>query len=634
MAFPGPRYRWVCHRQGEGFGSTSRDGKTQHSGKLLERRSNTSQDMTRRKTIWSLVLLVLLSSTGALASTTLPFCRAIYGPWNYSQDAKVGLDADYDNSWWTSGAERNLERFSRNSLDAAEHNVTYIVGLYYLGDRPGFNYTRAVDKYGHIETYTPSNVDPTYWSRLIREPAVAIANLSLYRPIWGIAWDFELYLHENFGREDYSYDEPAIQAFANATNRTIPNLPPSQRYTWLLTNGLDDEFRQWERDEVYRLAKRVEHEAHAINPNLSLGILGFGDSWFYWTILEAFSTPQAPVTAWTEDTYGGYNEERIGQYQKAFAEHSLNGKVLPGLYTVALNPWRMITDMERAIRHNGVFWIYQHDGDQYRLADEWTYSWAYELFNRFFFFNKSRADPLPVFQIYPGIEARPYRGPEGVTLLLSSHNMGPVVFDNLSLVTSASSLLLVGENLSIKTITTTTIPLSDLPAFIYGLSEDDLLPTEVRNTIRQLQILMKYYNMLGMPPLTGVQRTLNLSLQDYQAGRYSEAKGLLDQVGEEAYQKVLEAVWPQVEAGFASPRNSSIPLTSLSRMWTASRMFSQGDASSGQLYLLAGLREWALAVDEFPRLGLSLAAILLTLLLGRGAQHLPRGPWGHRPWEG
>ena len=241
---------------------------------------------------------------GVWASTDILFCRALYGPWNYTQSSKVGLDADYDNSWWTGDVESVLGKFRPNSLEAAANNMTYICGLYYDGIYPEFDdYVRAVNRYGVMETLTPTHVDETYWMRIIEEPAIAIANLSLYYLIWGIAWDFEMYIAEKFESTYYSFDEATMQAFTNTSGNVIPDLQASQRYSWLEDNGLLEDFMKWQEEAVFRLAKKTEEKVHAINPSLSLGILGFADSWRYWAILRAFSTLQAPVTAWTEGTY-------------------------------------------------------------------------------------------------------------------------------------------------------------------------------------------------------------------------------------------------------------------------------------------------------------------------------------------
>jgi len=558
-------------------------------------------------------MIVLLAGYAGYAhcSRILPFSRAIYGPWNYSQDSRVGLDADYDNCWWTTGPERVLARFARYSREAYQYNITYIAGLYYLGDVPNFEYVHAVTKYGKVETYTPSKVDPTYWNELVEEPAVAIANLSLYCPIWGIAWDFEHYLSEDFRTTDYTFDQQALDMFSNETGISIPNLSATQRYPYLWDHGLIGRFEEWQREKVYEMARETETKVHAINPNLSLGILGFGDSWFLWTVLAGFNSSTAPVTAWTEDTYGGYDEDRISFYQEQFRQRRLYGKIIPGLYTVALSPWRMITNMERAIRHNGVFWIYQHDGDQYRLADEKTYSLAYQLFDEYFFFNSSTVHPLPAFTMYPNIDARPYRGPSGVTLLLQSHHLSSSV-PTIEVLTDSPSLVYVGENLSAKKISSRSIRTSNLPCFLYGLSENDLERTEIWSMIQELDDILSTYSRLGFPPMTSEQQALETALAKLESDNLDEARQILQEAIERAFETCLAQVSPLLDRAASSPRDSPIPVQVLGKLFTARRTIQEGEVDKGRLYLLAGMKEWAEAVPEAiftPFLALALLAV-------------------------
>ncbi len=558
---------------------------------------------------FSLILVWFLAGS-ALCDDVLPFSRAIYGPWNYSQDAKVGLDADYDNSWWTFGADEILAKFARNSLAASTYNITYVAGLYYLGDTPDFDYVRAVSQNGKTETWTPSRVDAAYWKKLIEEPAVAIANLSLYYPIWGVVWDFEHYLADNFRYNDYSFDEEAMEMFSNETAIPIPNLPASERYPYLRDQGLLTRFQEWQREKVYRMARETERKVHAINQNLSLGILGFGDSWFVWTILAGFNSSTAPVTAWTEDTYGGYDEARISFYQDQFEQRRLYGKILPGLYTVALSPWRMIIDMERAIRHNGAFWIYQHDGDQYRLADEKTYSLAYQLFDMYFFFNSSTAHPLPAFTIYPNIHARPWQGPSGVTLLLQPEHLSTVV-PSIEVIAESPYLTYVGENLTPKTVTSGRISTSDLPCFLYGLSANDLERTEVRSMIRELEDIISAYAALGFRTMVDEQDALQRAKNNFDSGNLGQARQILRNAIDQAFDKSLCQISPLLDQAASSPRQSAIPISVLGRLLTARRIILEGQVEEGRLYLLAGMKEWAQAMPEPFLCGFAVLVVLL-----------------------
>jgi len=60
--------------------------------------------------------------------------------------------------------------------------------------------------------------------------------------------------------------------------------------------------------------------------------------------------------------------------------------------------------------------------------------------------------------------------------------------DRIVFQTSATSLIYVGDNLTIKTLNQASIPVSQLPALVYGLSQRDLLATEIWNMILEHDI--------------------------------------------------------------------------------------------------------------------------------------------------
>jgi hypothetical protein len=572
-----------------------------------------------------LCLFLYLAPASFSLESDVGFARAIYGPWNYTQDAMVGLDADYDNTWWTQGPERVLDKFRRNSMEAAASNITYVAGLYYLGDHARFDYVRAVNDAGLEQTETPSPVDRTYWMRMMEEPALAVANLSLHYPIWGLVWDFELYLADDgWGTEDYSFDHAALQEFAVEKGHIIPNLTPRQRHPWLRDNGLLGEYLAWQEEEVYEMARETEAKVHAINPELSLGILGFSDCWRYWITLQAFCAPGAPVTLWTEDTYGGYDEDRIDYLRESLDGYGLEGKVLPGLYTVALSPWKMVEDMERAIRHNGAFWIYQHDGDQYRLADEWTYSRAYDAFNRYIFFNASRARALPTIELYPGVEARPYDGPDGVTLLLLPRP-GISAEGAPELLTESSQLHYIGKNVTLKVVKSRNLSLGEMPCMIYGLTREDIHRTHAWSLVREIDTLLGLYNRLELGRLPAIEGALAEAKEDFLESRYDLVIEGLNSTVATGYGAVLDAVWPLIEEAKRSPRESPIPIAALSKISGAERMYSQGDYADGNAYLLSGLGAWAAAVPEGGCL--ALAAVAFPWWMARNRGRLRRSSW-------
>jgi hypothetical protein len=566
-----------------------------------------------------LALGILLATCGVAQGIVEVPCRVLYGSWDYPHVSRVGLDADYDKCCWVCGEEVCLGKLDRNSLLAAASNVTYIVGLKYVKGEThepmDEDIVCAVNEMGQSIPYAPSPIDETYWDRIVEDAAVAIANLSLYRPIWGVVLDLENYRQESIDPWHpwcYSYDEPALMAFANASGIVIPSLDPGDRRSWLESRGVLEDYISWQEEELRALADETEQKVHAINPNLSLGTLAFADAWTHWSVLEGFSSPLAPVTAWTEKTYGGYRtggDEGMDSYQKLFAEHGLDGAILPGLWEALLTPWDMIVNMEAATRHNGAFWIYQHDEGR---GDDEEYSRAYELFNMYIFFNQSKPDPSPVIQLFPGVEARPYCGPKGCSILLLPDNLGPVISDGVTLMTNRTDLVYLGRNLSVLGLATANLSLKQLPCLVYGLTEDDLFATQAWNIILELSAFTEYCEGIGLEEASGCREALDLGLSDYHQGRYREVISRLQETLNGAYATTVDQIMPQVEAGLSSPKDSPIPLTPLIRIGVAKRMLDEGDEGAST-YLLAGLKGWLTAIPE-PPLGIPALALGIFLL--------------------
>jgi hypothetical protein len=579
-----------------------------------------------------LLVAVLLSCGPALAATEyvtdFDFTRAMYGPWNMSELADVKFDAFYKHSDWTwemLSPGRHERVMGPESIWAAEGNVTYIAGQYYhqpSWSAINFSYSHAVAPGASVEPLTPSPVDESWWMHMMEEPAVHLANLSLYYPIWGVVWDMELYGHGSYFQWQYSYDDAAIAAFMNATNESVPSLPPSQRYFWFRNAGLLEEYQAWQEDTVYSLAKATEQKVHAINPSFALGILGFEDCWFHWTILEAFNSSTAPVTAWWEKTYAGYRiyhkgnrgEEGVELLQNLWREHGLNGKFIPGLRA-------SVTNIEAAIRHNGALWIYQYNGHPFQThGDELKerYTRMYQAIDHFLFFNTSDADPLPIFNLLPGVEARPYLAPDGSTsVLLKPH--GDSVPTNFTIVTDSPQLqymlytdnqvatddcyieLISGPNL--------TLAPDDLPCILYGLTERDLLATEVWALLQELKELIPLYHSAGIGEPPSARQSLELSLQDFRAGRYEDARSRILAARDGWYSFGMDEIWPLVEDGFDDPRESQIPLPLLRTFSAAKSKFAEDKPRDAEVLLIEGLRGFSTHVGEPVAASLLIAAL-------------------------
>jgi hypothetical protein len=373
------------------------------------------------------------------------------------------------------------------------------------------------------------------------------------------------------------------------------------------------------------MARATEEAAHAINPNLSLGLLGFIDSWHHWTILRAFNSPTAPVTAWTEFTYGGYvvqvrgktGEEGVGFFQDTFEELGLNGKVMPGIRPNQ-NLGKFLYDLGFAARHNGAFWIYQHNGDPFSVHDPETFVRMYQIFDEFVFFNTSDVHYLPAFDLPPGATTHPYLGPGGDVSLLV-YTFGDEVPVSFTIPTDSIAITYIGENLT-EIILEGPDPVlrpGDLPCMLAGLSPGDLPRIEARALIEEARYFLTTYDVLGLDPLPGSAEALSGAITNYEAGKHAESVSVLVAIRESILSHGLSEIWPMVEEGFANPRDSEIPLDILRLFSLAESQFSRGELRRGELNLIKGFEELKTIPEPAP--------VFLGMLFVFSAFYLNRG---------
>ena len=555
----------------------------------------------RREGLVAVVLLAVLCIR-PVTSQELPFHRVAMHYQSIEDLEGTGFDAVYLVVWWggltwDQGKPSIEEVLRLRSVELSTRGVKTAVGLFYcMPSNPDMvNYSRAVGKDRLPEAVVPSPLDETWWNYYVDRPAVLIANLSLQYPIWGIVWDWERYVDRNFETWDYSYDEAAIQEFACQTNRTIPYIPPVERYSWLESHGLLEEFHRWQEQKLFRMAKETESMIHAINPNLSLGLLAFSDDWFPWNVLTAFNSSGAPVTAWVA-TYSGYNTFRPTPAEIRYwlkEEHKLNAFFLPGIWA-PYGPWRTLTEMEAATRDSAAFWVFLWDrGDTGHPFED--YKRLYGIFNSFIFFNTSSPHPLPSFDLYPGVQAKPYLGPNGtVSVLLDPYS--DIVPKHFTIFCDSQPSY-AGKNLTTKLLDPNPIlgP-SDIPCIISGLTEEDLMITETWAMIQELQDMTRFYTKITEMPLD-TDALLARALEDFNAGRFIEARSFLLGSRESIYRAALEGVLPTVQEYLASPRTSKVPLPIVRSVSVGAGFFLDGRTRQAEAYLFDGLRRWA-AVSE------------------------------------
>ena len=557
----------------------------------------------------ALALLLLAGMSSPALASTLPFTRAVYKPpdfsvngsWNFSELRALGIDAFFSpgDFLWEAVSPGWAERtFGMESTFADISGVTFVAGQYYESGEVDFEYALAVNRYGDWEPRTAAPTDETYWKRVIEDGALFIANLSLHYPIWGVVWDVELYLSTSgwpFG--SYTYDEESLKMFAVDSGLEIPYLEPAERYPYLARLGLIGSYQDWQFDRLRQMAEETAVAVAEINPDLSLGILGIQDEWFDWAILTGFNASPAPITAWSGLTYPGYDDEIVSHFQELWEEKNLDGAFLPGFYTVQIEPFQLIIDMEEAIRNDGALWIYQRNGDPYRLGTEADYRRAYEVMQDDLFSGNYDPDPLPAFDIYPACGARPYLGSEGVSVLLP-YDLRFTYGEDIIVLTGRNSTGYVGANLTQKNLDNITLSPADLPCILFDLDVEDLNSTHAASIIRELGDLLDLSTCLGFGVNDSLRAQVSLAHDLFETGRVTESRDLLLEARDGAYGLLFDQLTPLYEEALENPRESTLPLNTLKSFSTAIERFEGGDLIESRGNLFRGLNDWKASIGE------------------------------------
>ena len=139
------------------------------------------------------------------------------------------------------------------------------------------------------------------------------------------------------------------------------------RHPWLVQRKLTGDYNRHLRDRVAALARKLEQQVHAINPDLLLGFMnwyrnevgdGPGENYFLHGLLEGLRTPQRPVMVWTESPeysngYGPHTDARRKHFQAVG-----NEIYIPGLYLEEHAPRKLAQQVHDLAAHSDGYWIF------------------------------------------------------------------------------------------------------------------------------------------------------------------------------------------------------------------------------------------------------------------------------------
>jgi len=155
-------------------------------------------------------------------------------------------------------------------------------------------------------------------------------------------------------------------------DQKLADLPWKDRHQWLVDRKVTGDYNRHMRDRVAAIARKLQQQVHAINPDLLLGFMcwyrnkvgdGTSENYFLHGLLEGFKTAKRPVMVWTESPeyaagYGKHTDARRKYFRSV-------GDVIyiPALYLEHHAPAKLAQQTHNLATHSDGYWIFTRHHD-------------------------------------------------------------------------------------------------------------------------------------------------------------------------------------------------------------------------------------------------------------------------------
>ena len=476
-------------------------------------------DKDTKKT--AVLILLALTATGCFTLVDEAACSAgnwselpeyICGrhTWTFTDEYFSGMNVVFYSS--ARYINQTLEKAKEISIMAEEKGLAFAAGLYYNLPNAilpeGFNYSRMV-QFGKQEPDVPSPSDDRYWEEVVTKPALALANLSLYYPIYAIFWDIEIYGRKFVPRPGYSWDQYSLERFGDEKGIDIPKLNDSERYSWIFNQGLHGEFCRWQEEQVFLFANETERLVHEINPDLALGTLCLYDDWFDWAIRTGFDNERVPTLLWDEDTYDDYKASHVKDIMNKIDSLGLNCMYTPGFWVWEVTPEDLVQVMRKALTNCKSFWIFPPYG-AVPGRDPAEYNFVFDFFADHFFDSNGELVLENGPTVYPGVASQVYPNKVYQTqnsfelLLFSSTLPRRARVSPITIHVDPSRDMVYWKNFSLAegyasvTNGSFQIEVESLPLILYGVNRSELELLEEGARVEEILLLWNLSSCVGL----------------------------------------------------------------------------------------------------------------------------------------
>jgi hypothetical protein len=227
----------------------------------------------------------------------------------------------------------------------------------------------------------------------------------------------------------------------------------------------------------------------------------------------------------------------------------------------------------------------------------------------------------PVFDVYPGGEARPYGGNGSVSVMLP-YDLGFHLEGDLIFASERDEIGVVDNDLAGGTLRDGMLESNRLPCIVTGLAEEDLTVTHARSMIRELEDLLSACREVGLDLLEESAAELDAARTLYQAGEFEGSREKLVGIRADWYGRLMSRLWELYEEAVQSPRNSTMPLASLKSVAAAHDGFLGEDLARARSHLFRGLDQWRMAVVEGILPLLMIFPLILSMARNRAGDRL------------
>lgn len=263
----------------------------------------------------------------------------------------------------------DLETVKPAIAAAEKYGLHFFVAAFFRG---GEEMPRTVEKGcrlfvredGTQASKTGCPLDTRLWEATIFDRALPLAEYGKEHPqVAGFLTDIEnygAYGDAAFSSFQHCYCEGCLADFLKARNRKDDPLAiaPAQRKKWLQSQGLLQDYQDWQHQQVETICRSLRARLDAINPDFLLGALPDLGETLSWDMASGCATEKAPFMTLPESTYAGFHMATTNIYVEA-RQRKVPLLLLPGIWAHLHRPDRFASHAFLASAFADGYWIYE-----------------------------------------------------------------------------------------------------------------------------------------------------------------------------------------------------------------------------------------------------------------------------------